>query len=234
MTSQPTEPRLIVDDAKGPVRGIAVVLHGGRSTSRAPVRATQLAVLRMRPFVTDLRRTDGLVVAQVRYLVRGWNGAARSPVADTEWALDSLAARFPDVPIGLVGHSMGGRTAMYVAGHEAVRGVVGLAPWLEPGDPTRPLTGRRVLIAHGDADRMTSPTASAAFARSAAHVAESVSYVQVRGEKHAMLRRARVWTQLSTAFTRAVLLGTRPEESAEPEIAKLVAEALRGQPSLVV
>ena len=74
------EPRLIVADAKGPVRGIAVVLHGGRSKSRAPVRATQLAVLRMRPFVTALRSTDGLVVAQVRYRVRGWNGAAMAGI----------------------------------------------------------------------------------------------------------------------------------------------------------
>jgi len=229
-----SEPGLLVADTTGPVRGIAVVLHGGRADSHARVRGAQLAVLRMRPFVADLRTTDGLVVAQVRYRVRGWNGAERSPVADTGWALDRLAARFPDVPIGLVGHSMGGRTAMYVAGHESVRSVVGLAPWLEPGDPTSQLAGRRVLIAHGDADRMTSPSASAEYARQIAQVAASVGYVTVRGERHAMLRRARLWTALSTAFTRAVLLGTPPDGSAGPEIAKLVVDALSGRPSLVI
>ena len=114
MTNQP---KLLVADASGPVRGIAVVLHGGRSRSHLPVRATNLAVLRMRPFVSSLRRhsRSGLVVAQVRYRVRGWNGAERSPVPDTLWALDQLAARFPDVPVALVGHSMGGRAAMYAA-----------------------------------------------------------------------------------------------------------------------
>ncbi len=86
---------------------------------------------------------DGLAVAQVRYRVRGWNGAERSPVADTSWALDELATRFPDVPVALVGHSMGGRAAIYAAGARRVRAVVGLAPWIEPGDPVAPLTGRR-------------------------------------------------------------------------------------------
>src|SRR5579875_2390195 len=107
---------LFVDRPRGPVRGIAVVLHGGRSTSVAPVRPYQLAVVRMQPFAASLRRfgrPDGLLVARVRYTVRGWNGAQRSPVADVEQALDELTARFPDVPIALVGHSMGGRAAVY-------------------------------------------------------------------------------------------------------------------------
>jgi len=36
------------------VRGIALVLHGGRETSTDPVRAHQLAVLRMVPFARRL------------------------------------------------------------------------------------------------------------------------------------------------------------------------------------
>lgn len=232
-----TEPKLVVDEPGGPVHGIVLLLHGGRSNNLAPVRATQLPVLRMRPFVTSLRRRsriDGLVVAQLRYRVRGWNGAERSPVADAEWALDQLAARFPDVPVALLGHSMGGRTAMYVAGHENVRAVIGLAPWIEAGDPITPLTGRRVLIAHGDLDRMTSPRASAAYARAAQRVAQSVSYVNVSGDRHAMLRRARLWQELATGFVRAVLFNAPPDGTGADEPANVLSRALAGQVALVV
>lgn len=230
------QPKLIVADASGPVRGVAVVLHGGRSRSHLPVRPTNLAVVRMRPFVTALRRhaKAGLVVAQVRYRVRGWNGSERSPVGDTLWALDQLAARFPDVPIALVGHSMGGRAAIYAAAHDGVRSVVGLAPWIEPGDSVAPLAGRRVLIVHGDGDRMTSPGASASFARSAERLAESVTYVRVEGERHAMLRRAPLWHEVATGFVTATLLGRSPDGSATGDTAKVLLGALSGEPVLVV
>jgi pimeloyl-ACP methyl ester carboxylesterase len=230
------EPKLLVDSAAGPVRGVALVLHGGRSRSHMPVNAAQLAVLRMRPFVTTLRRNrrSGLVVAQVRYRVRGWNGAERSPVPDTLWALDQLATRFPDVPIALVGHSMGGRAALYAAGHEAVRSVVGLAPWIEPGDPVEPLAGRRVLIVHGDADRMTDPRASASFARRAERIAESVTFVSVAGERHAMLRRAGLWHDVAAGFVAATVLGHSPRGSGKGDTAKVLAGALAGQAELVV
>ena len=229
-----TEPGLIVAESSTVPRAVVLVLHGGRSKSRDAVRATQAAVLRMQPFVASLRKQggpSGLVVAQVRYRVRGWNGADRSPVGDAEWALDRLTARFQGVPVGLVGHSMGGRTALYTAGHDAVRSVVGLAPWIEPGDPVEPLTGRRLLIAHGDRDRMTDPRASAAYARSAEAVAESVSFVRVTGERHAMLRRAGLWHRLSTGFVLGTLLGQAPTD---PQEADVLTRALAGQGPLVV
>ncbi len=230
------EPKLLVDNAAGPVRGVALVLHGGRARSRMPVRATNLAVVRMLPFVTALRRhaRSGLVVAQVRYRVRGWNGGERSPVADTRWALDRLATRFPDVPVALVGHSMGGRAAIYTADHAAVRSVVGLAPWIEPGDPVDPITGRRLLIVHGAADRMTDPRASAAFARRAEPLAESVTFVSVAGEKHAMLRRARLWHGVAAGFVAATVLGRPPEGSETSDTAKVLTGALAGEAQLVV
>jgi pimeloyl-ACP methyl ester carboxylesterase len=231
-----SEPKLLVAQATGPARGIALVLHGGRSKSHLPVRGHQLAVLRMQPFVTALKRhaRAGLVVAQVRYRVRGWNGAERSPVPDTLWALDQLAGQFPDVPIGLVGHSMGGRAAIYAAGHESVRAVVGLAPWIEPGDPVSPVEGRRVLLAHGDNDRMTDPRATANFARSAEQVAESVTYVRVSGERHAMLRRAGLWHQLATGFVVGTLLGVHPNGSEPAEVTNVLTGALAGEPQFVV
>ncbi len=230
-------PFVHVDAAHGVTQAVALVLHGGRSRSTGVVRASQLAVIRMTPFVGSLRRAGagrGLTVARMRYLVRGWNGAAQSPVPDVGWALDRLAEQFPGVPVALVGHSMGGRAAVYAAGHDSVRAVVGLAPWIEPADPVAQLAGRRLLIAHGDRDRMTSPPGSASYARRAAAVAEAVSYVAVHGERHAMLRRATIWHQLATGYVLAVLCGVAPEETVGAPTANVLEEVLAGTASLVV
>ncbi|MCW2597146.1 MAG: alpha/beta hydrolase [Jatrophihabitans sp.] len=230
-------PALLVDEPRGEVRAVALVLHGGRSQGTGPVRARQLAVLRMRPFISSLRQAGadhGLAVARLRYAVRGWNGSAASPVADVRDALDQLAARFPGVPITLVGHSMGGRAALYAADHPSVRAVVGLAPWIEPGDPYLQLEGRRVLIVHGDHDRITSARGSTLYAENARRVAASVTYVSIRRESHAMLRRARLWHELATGWVLAVMCDVPAEETVRAESANVVEKALAGTASIVV
>jgi pimeloyl-ACP methyl ester carboxylesterase len=201
------------------------------------VRANQLAVVRMTPFSTTMRRAGtehGLAVARLRYLVRGWNGARQSPVNDVRWALDRLAQRYPGVPVALVGHSMGGRAALYAAGHEAVRVVVGLAPWIEPGDPYEQFAGRRLFIAHGDLDRMTSPSESAAYAGKAADVAEAVSYVAIHRERHAMLHRARLWHELSAGYVLGTLCDVPPSQTVSSETSNVLEKVLAGTPTLVV
>lgn len=231
------EPFLGVAEPDGPVRAVALVLHGGRAKSTAPVRARHLTVVRMRPFVRSLHtagRGTGLAVARLRYLARGWNGTAQSPVPDVRWALARLDERFPDAPIGLVGHSMGGRAALYAAGHHSVRAIVGLAPWLEPDDPVAQLAGRDVLLAHGNRDRTTSPKRSAAYAAAGAPGAASMSYVAIRGDGHAMLHRARLWHELSTAYVLAVLCGRPAAETVGEPAANIVTQALAGAGSLTV
>jgi alpha-beta hydrolase superfamily lysophospholipase len=163
---------------RGAVRAIAVVAHGGREHSSMPTRAWQPAVLRLLPFDWALRRSGrhrGLAVVRIRFRVRGWNGGnveggRPAPVADLLAALDVLAARYPDAPIALVGHSMGGRAAMHAAGHAAVHAVVGLAPWIAFAEPYAQLSGRDVLILHGTADHWTDPTASANYGDAAARM----------------------------------------------------------------
>jgi dienelactone hydrolase len=129
---------------------------------------------------------------------------------------------------------MGGRAAIYAADHPAVRVVVGLAPWIVAGDPYQPVAGCRVLIAHGDGDRITSAASSAAWTARAATVAESAGFVSVRGERHAMLRRARLWHELATGFVLGALCGTPPEDAVPGEAANVVSKVLAGEPSLVV
>ena len=125
---------------------------------------------------------------------------------------------------------MGGRTAIHVADDPAVRSVVGLAPWIEPGDPIATLRGRRVLIIHGDADQTTDPKRSAALVRGLPGLAQSAGFIDVRGGKHSMLGRARVWHELAAGFTVGVLFGKTCNGTVDPAIANVLTKALDGQP----
>jgi pimeloyl-ACP methyl ester carboxylesterase len=208
VSSTHRHPGVVVDDARGSTRAVALVLPGGKADSFDPTDPRQLTAVRMRPFARSLHRrgsSHGLAVWSVRYRYRGWNGTDMSPVHDAAWALDEVRRRHGDVPVVLVGHSMGGRTAMRVAGDASVRGVVGLAPWLPDGEPVEQLRDRRVLVAHGNADAVTSPRSARRFVDRAATVAASASFVTVRGDMHAMLFRWQTWHRLSTAFALGVL-----------------------------
>ena len=221
-------PALTVD---GPADAgaVALLLHGGRSVSRAKARAHQLAVLRMRPFATSLLAAGGdrgLAVARLRYALRGWNGDLRSPVEDARWALEQVRERFPAAPVALVGHSMGGRTAIHVADDPAVTAVVGLAPWIEPGDPVRTIAGSRLLVLHGDRDHTTSAKASRRFVEAARPLAASAAFVTVRHDGHAMISRPRVWHDLTAAFVTAALLGDTEPAAVQPT--NVVQQALAG------
>jgi len=187
--------------------GVVLVAHGGQASSTEPTSALQPAVLRMIPVAVAIRqalRGSDVVVHRPRFRIRGWNGAQASPVGDLNEALDAVAAGFGRVPVVLVGHSMGARAAVRAAGHPAVSAVAGLAPWLPPGEPAAQLAGRRVLLAHGSADSITSPAETWAFLEQARAVTD-VTAVEVRGGDHPMLRRARLWHAIAAEFSRAAL-----------------------------
>lgn len=159
----------------------------------------------MRPFAWRLRR-PGVAVWQVRYRVRGWNGAERSPVHDAQWALDEVRRRHGAVPVVLLGHSMGGRAAVHVLGDRSVVGMVALNPWL-PSEPTEQAAGRRIVVAHAIDDTTTKPAQSLAWATAAAPIALSTGYVAVRRSDHGMLRRSRLWHRLAFTSVQEVLAG---------------------------
>jgi alpha-beta hydrolase superfamily lysophospholipase len=232
-----TQPYFHVAPPPGDARAVALVLHGGRTNSTAPVRARNLAVLRMTPFANSLARRGGphgLAVARLRYQVRGWNGVQRSPVADVTAALTRIAEAYPGLPVALVGHSMGGRSALYAAGHPSVSTVVGLAPWIEPGDPVDQLRDRDVLLIHGTRDHTTSKRASAAVVEAAQRTARSAAYVQIDGDGHAMLRRAALWHDLATGFVLATLCGLAPNGTVRPEAANVLEKVLTGSAAVEV
>jgi pimeloyl-ACP methyl ester carboxylesterase len=193
----------------GDAEAAVVVLHGGREWSTAAVASHQLAYLRMVPFAKDIaRRGDGVAVYLLKNRYRGWNPPHEHPVQDARWALEQVRLRHGDIPVVLVGHSMGGRVALRVAGAPGVVGVCLLAPWIK-NEPVEQLAGRAVLIAHGDRDRTTDPRASFRFAERARAVTDRVARFDVAGAGHGMVRKAAAWTRLTTSFALGAL-GTKP------------------------
>lgn len=192
----------------GPVKAVAMVLHGGKADSFDASDPNGLAAVRMRPFAGALHRAGakrGLAVWTVRYRFRGWNGPDRSPLADTLWALEEVRRQHGDVPVVLVGHSMGGRTAMYAAGDDSVRGICLLAPWTEAADPVDQLAGCSVLVAHGAWDVVTSASGSLRYAERAAAVTSPVGRFVIRADTHAMLFRWRRWHAIAAGYTLGTL-----------------------------
>jgi len=236
-----TQARPTLVDVTMPERpeAIVLVLHGGRESSLAAVRSTQLAVLRMIPIANRIAKAGAgrLAVARLRYAVRGWNAPGLAPVRDTEWALDQLTARFPGCPIALVGHSMGGRTALRAAGYPGVQSVVGLAPWLPAVEPIDQLAGRRVLLIHGDQDRMTSSRATAAMSERLRSAGIAASFIEIRGERHGMLRQPRLWHDLTAGFLATTLL-TRTDtphgETTDPSAPNYLRQVVQGQARITI
>ena len=193
--------------AEAGIRGAVVVAHGGKSVSTEPTSPRELAVLRMLPLSNAIRRAlrgYGVGVYQPRFKLKGWNGELASPVADLGGVLDEIGALFGDIPIVLIGHSMGARAAFRMAGHPAVTAVAGLAPWLPPGEAVDQLAGRRVLLVHGTGDRVTPPAETWAYAERTRSVTD-VAAIEVRGGEHTMLWRAPLWHRLAAEFSRLSL-----------------------------
>ena len=194
--------------------GVVIVLHGGASRGeQAMVSPTQLSVLRMVPVAHRIARAGRSRLAVHRLLNshRGWDTRA-TPVVDVAWALDRVADQHGDVPVALVGHSLGGRAALLGGAAPQVRSVVALNPWVLPGDRVD-LAGRRVLVVHGSEDRIALPSRSAEMARRLAR-STSVGYVTVPGARHAMLRHGRTFEAYAADFVTATLLGEPPRTPA--------------------
>ncbi|MFD3522415.1 alpha/beta hydrolase [Streptomyces sp. NPDC058653] len=204
----------MVDRAVPRPRGAVLLLHGGRAQGMEPPPRLNLTAVRMRPFTRAvLRATEGhdVLVGRVRYRHRGWNGTRADPAVDARRALDELERLAGSPRVVLVGHSMGGRAALAVAGHPLVRGVVGLAPWCPTGEPVKQLADRQVVLVHGDRDRTTDPAGSRDLARRARAAGADTCTVLMSGGDHALLRRADEWHALTTELVSGLLgLGPLP------------------------
>ncbi|MES9505733.1 alpha/beta hydrolase [Streptomyces sp. NPDC000609] len=206
-----------------------LLLHGGAETGLgAPLPGPlNLPAVRMRPFARSIAGAirgggvmpgggvgpggGGVLVRTVRYTHRGWNGPREDPLHDAVRALDTLGREAGEIPVVLVGHSMGARAALRAAGHPLVRGVVGLAAWCPADDPVDQLAGRDVVLLHSTRDRITSPRASQRLTARARRAGARSCLVAIRGSDHAMLRRAGAWHALTARIVTGLLgLGPLP------------------------
>jgi alpha-beta hydrolase superfamily lysophospholipase len=201
--------RLITTYAPARPEAVILVLHGGASRpGRSTVSPAQLSVLRMVPVARRIARAGHGRVAVLRLLNthRGWD-TSHTPIDDVVWALAQVRERYGDLPVGLVGHSLGGRAALLAGSLPGVRSVVALNPWVYATDRAD-LSGRAVLVLHGTEDRVADPRRAQVVADAIAETTD-VTFVPVDGGRHAMLRHGATFERLATEFLLSSLLGER-------------------------
>jgi dienelactone hydrolase len=216
------EPRLDAFHESATPRASVLMLHGGQEQSTEAVSNRHASWWRLAIMARSLRRfatRHDLSLHLLQYRVRGWNGSADpAPVRDARWALDRLKEQNPGVPVVLVGHSMGGRTACRAADDPAVAGVVALAPWLPEGEPNVTITGRHLHVIHGTHDRWTSARWSREYVERSQPIALSATWTGLPSAGHFMLRRRGVWNGFVKTSIETILAsrepGPRPDDSA--------------------
>ncbi len=185
-----------------------LLLHGGRADALAAPARSNLPARRMTPFARAVTRRvlpGRLLVADVRYRHRGWNGVRADAAHDARQALHELTGLYPGVPVVLVGHSMGGRAALRAAGHPLVRGVIALAPWCPPDEPAAHLAARQVICLHDENDTVTDARATWDFLARAHHLGGMTCGIAMPHGGHAMLRGSRAWHRITADTVRGIL-----------------------------
>ncbi len=178
------------------------MLHGGQATSHKPVQRRNGSWWRMALLQRALAGpagSAGVVVELLRYAERGWNageGAQPAPLADGRWAVGEVTTRHGDVPVVLVGHSMGGRAVCALADSPGVVGVVALAPWMAPEESAEAASAQRFVLAHGLKDRWTSPANSLQWSQRARAVSAQVARFELPDVGHFMFSQTGRWNAL--------------------------------------
>ncbi|MEV8374571.1 alpha/beta hydrolase [Kribbella sp. NPDC056861] len=198
-----TFPRIDLLRSPADATELVLLAHGGQESSLVPTKDWGAPILRMWPFASvAISAAPTAVVGLMRYRYQGWNGAEAHAAVDLRAVLDQLPPRITRVL--LIGHSMGGRAVVAVSNHPLVGGTLALAPWLPAGEPLVKPQGS-VVLAHGTADRITSPALTAAYAKRLRGHGAPVALISVEGSDHTMLSRSADWNALVRNFVTGTL-----------------------------
>ncbi len=166
-------------------------MNGGQSAEVLGTWSATLEwlVLRLAPRFPDL----GFL--EVRYRTKSWR-RLDSCVEDAAAGLRALQGRGVE-RCALVGFSMGGAVSVLAASGDAVRAVLGLAPWLPEDLSFEPLRGKRFAVIHGSLDRgvpgipgVTPASSRRGFERARASGVADAHYTVVSGGLHGTAVRA--------------------------------------------
>jgi pimeloyl-ACP methyl ester carboxylesterase len=194
-------------DASVRPQALILMLHGGKAAGHQVVDGRSLSWRRSASMQREIARPAqeaGASVWLLRFARRGWNGGG-DRIADVRRALDDVRRQLGDVPVCLLGHSMGARAAVHVADDPNVRGVVALAPWFPPGESVAGLRGKQLYAAHGSRDRITSARATQAYVRRAAEVARTSEFRDMGPLGHYLLREREAWNAYALQASLEVL-----------------------------
>jgi pimeloyl-ACP methyl ester carboxylesterase len=195
--------------AGGRPRGVVLMLHGGKQRSQRVVTGRSLSWRRslvMQREIAWPAQALGLSTWVLRHRVAGWNDPANpSPVPDARWALERIRAEHGALPVVLLGHSMGARTAVRVADDPSVVGVVALAPWFPRGEPLGGVVAKPLIAFQGRGDRITSYADTSAFV---ARAGASARLVDLGTVGHYMLRARTRWNDAALSAASAMVVET--------------------------
>lgn len=185
-------------DPEARVDAGVLVLHGGTDKTEKAGRPARRSLPaagrtdRVARGVVKRTRGQGVGVWTLRHRLAGWDRDDEpTPVIEARAAIDAIHRLHHGLPIVLLGHSMGGRTAVAVADSPEVVGVVGLTPWLPESQPADLLHGIHLRVAYARLDHECPLSSMSDFLTRARSTAASVEVQDMGWDLHYLIRERR-------------------------------------------